>query len=111
MATARGDGDRLKSEVLYFITRLEHMQGILRLEKLRVRLIDYLPAWSLIFVNPTKDNGVVYVELATYRSHPSRRPSFAVRRNVDYELFQQLYVDFEQMWQDAIPAWEATLSE
>ena len=100
-----GDGERLKTDVEQFVNRLEHIQGTLRLNHFEVRLIDYLPAWTLILINPNKSDGIVYVELATYRSHPRKRPSFVVERGVDYDLFDQLRSEFEEMWNSTQPAW------
>ncbi len=102
-----GDGDRLKSDVEQFITRLERVRGALHLDKFEVRLLDYLPAWSLVMINPHKDTGVIFAELATYRSHPRKRPSLKVECGVDYDLFNQLRYEFEQMWNSARSAWRS----
>lgn len=106
-----GDGERLGTDVEYFVNRLRLIQKTLHLNRLAVRLFDYLPAWTLILINPRKNDGVIYVELATYRSHPRKRPSFMVERGLDNDLFDQLRNKFEQMWQNAQPAWEQALPE
>jgi hypothetical protein len=101
-----GDGDRLKSDVEQFITRLERVRGTLRLDKFEVRLLDYLPAWTLVMINPHKDSGVIFAELATYRSHPRKRPSLKVECGVDYDLFNHLRYEYEEMWNSARSAWQ-----
>lgn len=106
-----GDGERIKADVDYFVSRLEHIQTHLHLNELAVRLIDYLPAWTLILINPRKNDGIIWVELATYRSHPRKRPSFMVECSLDNDLFDQFRAEFEQMWQDAHPAWEQAVPE
>jgi hypothetical protein len=100
------DSARLKSNVEQFITLLGQVRGTLRLEKFELRLLDYLPAWTLVVINPHKDTGVIYVELATYRSHPRKRPSLKVECGTDYELFSQLLYEFEEMWRSARSAWQ-----
>jgi len=100
------DGKRLKADVEHFVRRLKLVQEKLDLDKLEVRLIDYLPAWTLILINPRKDDGVIYVELATYRSHSRKHPGFLVKCCSDASLFYQFRDEFEQMWNDAQLAWE-----
>jgi hypothetical protein len=68
---------------------------------LQVRTIDYLPAWTLIFVAPSSDRGVIYVELATFRANPRNRPAFCLMADRDARLFQAFKVDFETMWERA----------
>jgi hypothetical protein len=101
-----GDGERLKSDVEQFVNRLNNIRGTLRLNGFEVRLIDYLPAWTMILINPRQNDGIIYVELATYRSHPRKRPSFAVECSVEFDLFDQLRGEFDEMWNRAQPAWE-----
>ena len=96
-----GDGQRLKSEVEHFIQLLKLVQERLSLDKLEIRLIDYLPAWTLILIDPDKDDGVIYVELATFRSSSYKRPSFIVDSRTDHTLFEQFRDDFKEMWNRA----------
>lgn len=106
-----GDDERIKTDVRHLINHLEYVQAKLHLNELAVRLIDYLPAWTLILINPRKNDGIIWVELATYRSHPRKRPSFVVECSLDNDLFGQFRAEFEQMWQDAHPAWEQAAPE
>lgn len=104
------DGAMLKLDIERFLDRLERIQGTVRLNKFEVRVINYLPAWTLILVNPGRSDGVIYVELATYRSHSRKRPTFAVRCGYDNDLFEQFRYEFEQMWNDAQPAWRQAVA-
>jgi hypothetical protein len=75
-----------------------------------VRKIDYLPAWTLILVNPGSESGIsndgkIYVELATYRAHPRKRPCFTVFSDQDLDLFSEFCDEYRKMWDKAIPAW------
>jgi hypothetical protein len=68
---------------------------------LQVRTINYLPAWTLIFIDPESERGTVYVELATYRSGPRNRPTFLLTADSSPQLFQVFRDEFETMWKRA----------
>jgi len=75
-----------------------------------VRKIDYLPAWTLILVNPgsksvVSNDGKIYVELATYRAHPRKRPCFTILSDQDFDLFSEFRDEYDKMWDKAMPAW------
>lgn len=75
-----------------------------------VRKIDYLPAWTLILVNPGSESSVtnggkIYVEMATYRAHPRKRPCFTILSDQDVDLFSDFCDEYRKMWDRAIPAW------
>lgn len=105
-----GDGDRHKIEVSHFVSRLDCVRKTLELNNFEMRVIDYLPAWTLILINPRRNDGVVYVEMATYRAHSRKRPSFVLNCDLDNHLYDQFRNEFEQMWDDAKPAWNQTQS-
>lgn len=103
------DGYRLKRDVMRFLEGLEDYCQKDGLDKF-VRKIDYLPAWTLILVNPGNENGVidsgrVYVEMATYRAHPRKRPAFTISSDNDYDLFSDFRDEYNKMWNEAAEAW------
>jgi hypothetical protein len=96
------DSQQLKGSVESFIEYLVGVQEHLNFDcRFEVRVIDHLPAWTLIFVNPRKDDGVVYVEMATYRSPSLVRPCLVVQRDKDNAVYRMLLEDFELMWKAA----------
>ena len=62
---------------------------------LNLKIIDYLPAYTLIFINPNHCNKepVIYVELAKYISGSNDRPVFRVtpQDNLLYNVFIEEY--------------------
>jgi hypothetical protein len=105
-----GDGELLRQNVKHFLNSLEALCQDNALNKLSVRKIDYLPAWTLILVNPgdgsdVVDNGKAYVEMATYRAHPRKRPCLTISSDKDYDLFCEFREEFSKMWERATAAW------
>ena len=70
-----------------------------------LKVIDHLPAWTLVILNPSKKNNrsIIYVELANYKSDSKTRPVFKVKPQ-DTEYFAEFIEEFEDMWRDA-KAW------
>lgn len=70
-----------------------------------LRVIDHLPAWSLLIINPNNRSkeSKIYVELAPYHAGVSDRPILKVGFD-DTELFNLFMKDeFEKMWERATP--------
>jgi len=67
-----------------------------------LKVIDHLPACTLIILNPNKKNNrsVIYVELSNYNSGSKTRPVFKIKPQ-DTEYFSEFIEEFEKMWQDA----------
>jgi len=101
--------NRLKNNLEGFVSRLRYIQSEMGMQKLDVHLLDYLPAWTLILINPTRSDAIAYVEMATYRAHPRKRPTFIVECSQDNPLFSLFRDEYEQMWKNAQPAWNQTL--
>jgi hypothetical protein len=82
---------------------LNHMRHAFA-ERIDLRVIDHLPAWTLLIINPSRNNSetIIYVELATYTSNPRQRPIFKVTRQ-DMEYFDLFIDEFENMWENAKP--------
>lgn len=76
--------------------------------KLQVATIDYLPAWTLIILDPKSLYGQAFVELATFRANGRNRPTFLVSAERDPELFDIFIREYETMWNAAKPAYEAS---
>lgn len=103
------DRYRLQRNVMHFLEGLEAFCREDGLDKF-VRTIDYLPAWTLILINPGSEGGVIdggriYVEMSTYRSHPRKRPSFTISSDNDYDLFSEFRDEYNKMWDEAMEAW------
>ena len=68
----------------------------------KLKVIDHLPAWTLIIFNPSKRNeqSVIFVELGKYRSEYKYRPAFKITLH-DGEYFDRFLSEFNEMWKDA----------
>ncbi len=77
-----------------FLARLAHFQN----GRFQIRTIDYLPAWTLMLIDPLSASGVIYVELSTYQSNSRNRPTFVLEARRDEHLFQTFRGEFEAMW-------------
>lgn len=69
--------------------------------RLEVRVIDHLPAWTLLLVDSYDDRGVMYVELGAFRANCQKRPTFRLTKEADKEWFERFREEFELMWDRA----------
>lgn len=93
--------DQLQDRIKGFLTSLATKRSdLFKTENLQVRAIDYLPAWTLFLIDPKSKNGrnKIYVELATFPSAPSTRPTFRLIANRDEPWFSRMKNEFESMW-------------
>lgn len=95
--------DLRRANIEDLLTRLARLRSQIGEKSLQVRTIDYLPAWTLLLIDPLSGAGVVYVELATFRSNPRNRPTFSLIADKDKKLFEQFRTEFETMWNRAHP--------
>ena len=70
-------------------------------KSLQVRTIDYLPAWTLIMIDPRSDTGIIYVELGTYCANSRKRPTFSLLASRDTQLYRLFREEYETMWSHA----------
>lgn len=96
--------EKLKSLIHNPIEYKEYLNSLREIskEEIDIRVIDYLPAWTLVIINPTKldDHSIIYIELATYRAKYNGRPVFKVTPQ-DGEYFTMFLNEFNEMWKDA----------
>jgi hypothetical protein len=70
-------------------------------KNLEVRVIDYLPSWTLISINPYEADGYMWLRLTTFRIPNDKRPGFELRRELYTKWFPFFLEQFEAMWQEA----------
>lgn len=91
----------MKDQAIRFLNYLKSNTG----DKIDLKVIDHLPAWTLLIANPNKTTkeSIIYVELAPYHASPTKRPVFKVTLQ-DIEYFILFKKDeFERMWEKARP--------
>lgn len=94
------DPDLLRLNIKNFLVKLEEERRDSS-GSLEWRVINHLAAWTLVLIDPHDDRGVIYVELATFRSSPNNRPTFRLTTEADKEWFEWFRGEFETMWKCA----------
>jgi len=69
-----------------------------RPQSLQINTIDYLPAWTLVLIDPETDYGIAYVEIGTFRANPRNRPTFVLRADTDKRWFEMFREEYLTMW-------------
>ena len=68
---------------------------------LELRTIEYLPAHTLVIINGHNEEGIIFVELGTFSANGRNRPTFALVKSKDTELFSLYYNEYKVMWDSA----------
>jgi hypothetical protein len=89
-----------------FLEQLAKRKANLPNEKLQVKTIDYLPAWTVLLLDPDTSNGTIFVELSTYQSNNQNRPTFMLNAEQDQYLYSLFLEEFKEMWKDGRSAWQ-----
>jgi hypothetical protein len=70
----------------------------------QVRLLDFVPPYSLYIFPRTKDDGVVYVEVYGHKSETGKSgslPKFQVTERENFRWYRHFVDQFEVMWKQA----------
>lgn len=84
---------------LLHLTRLAAEKGFSG--KLEVKVIDYLPPWTLVAVNQNRADGIIFTYLAPFRVPKAERPAFQLSASKDKKWFGFFVDQFEKAWQVA----------
>jgi hypothetical protein len=103
VAHIRGDDntDEVKRALERNIIRLEKLRGKNHLGKLEVRVIDYLPPYTIIALDPDLPSGQMFVRLNNYDTPNEKRPTFDLVKKQDGDWFEFFRNQFEKVWKDA----------
>lgn len=71
--------------------------------KLEVRVVDYLPSWTIMAFDPQKPNGQIFVSLLSFRDINENRVSFKLDAIKDGEWIRIFRDQFESLWEVAQP--------
>jgi hypothetical protein len=69
--------------------------------RLEIRVIDYLPPWTIMAFDPRLPNGQVFVSLMTFRSANENRPTFRLKSPNDGEWVRIIIDQFDELWKEA----------
>lgn len=69
--------------------------------KLEIRVINYLPPWTIMAFDPQLPNGQIFVSLLTFRDANENRPSFRLKSPEDSEWIRIFTDQFKKLWDEA----------
>lgn len=85
------------------LTRLARIARDVPSGNLEVRVINYLPHWTMISFDPHLPNGRMFIRLVGFRIPNELRPSYELTNSGGNTLFQFYLEQFEEVWQEAEP--------
>ena len=97
LGTRKTDQNQLDSHISNNITMLSNISMNAAPGKLRVRVVEYLPPYSLGVFSPNLSSGVLFVRLLTFKASNEKRPTFYISKGSDY-WFSYFVNQFESMW-------------
>jgi len=69
--------------------------------RLQYQVIDYLPPYNIIAIDPHLPTGVMYVRLSAWRAPTHERPFIWATNENDAESYKYFVKQFEIMWENA----------
>lgn len=69
-------------------------------DNIRLRLLDFVPSFSLYIFPRIKDGGVLYVEIYCYKSEDGSIPKFRITQHENPQWYRHFVQQFEFMWKD-----------
>jgi hypothetical protein len=104
--TIENDSNRvvqLRAQVEDFAGYIATMSEQVGLEHLALRTIDHLPAHTLVIINGSSEEAIMFVELGTFQSNGRTRPTFSLLRSKDLGMFNLYHSEYQAMWNSAFP--------
>jgi hypothetical protein len=92
---------QLRAQVEDFVGYISNVSEQIGNEHLALRMIEYLPAYTLVIINGGSEKGKIFVALGTFRSNSRSRPMFSLCKLRDKRLFTLYYEEFKAMWDAA----------
>jgi len=71
--------------------------------KLEIRVVDYLPPWTMVAFDPYLPKGQIFVSLLPFRNTDEVRPSFIVSSSDNGEWLHVFQEQFQTLWQESEP--------
>lgn len=98
----RSTRDRENKTLQNSITRLaEISNSIGKIDSIEVRVIDHLPPWVIITIDPNSGKGTMSIVLFSFRNSTEERPTLKLLAEKDKHWFDFFVDQFEQVWGDA----------
>jgi hypothetical protein len=94
---------QLRSRVEDFVYHMATISKQVGDGRLALRMIDYLPAHTLVIINGSSEHGIIFIELGTFHANGRNRPTFSLLKSKDKLLFNLYHEEFRAMWDSACP--------
>jgi hypothetical protein len=86
------------------LTRLKNMKHWKTSGTFEYRLLDYCPGFSMVVIDPDRNNGVVIVEFyGFYHEHTANRMNIEITKAQSERWYTYWVSQFDHMWQHARP--------
>jgi len=76
-------------------------QSVKDLDGVKLKLLEFVPSFSLYIFPKTEDGGIIYVEMYCFKSSDGSIPKFRVTERENPIWYKHFLSQFELMWQDA----------
>jgi hypothetical protein len=71
---------------------------------LEIRVVDYLPPWTLVAFDPSKKKGKMFISILPFRHRIRDRPTFRLDAEKHGYWMRTFTEQFEKLWEEAEPA-------
>lgn len=72
-----------------------------QMENVKLKLLDFVPSFSLYIFPKAEEGGVIYVEIYCYKSETGSIPKFRISQHENPQWYKHFVNQFELMWKDA----------
>lgn len=101
-STAPDAPDVFQHRLLSTLDLLDRLDSTPHSGRLEVRLLDFVPAFGLIVVDPDEPHGRIDVDIYSHRPN-GREPVLSLRANRDPEWYRHFLGEFERIWATGTP--------
>jgi len=95
--------ERTDASVRYALMNLAEIAKSTATKKLEIRVIDYIPPWAIISIDPHLPTGYMRIRLNAIHIPGKTRPAFGLSKKIDKEWFDYFNHQFEMVWRLSEP--------
>lgn len=94
--------EEFRTDIRQTVVQLKTINKSARLNGgVQLRLLDFMPSFSLYVFPKAADGGIIYVDTYCYKSHSGSLPKYRVTEHENSKWYEHFISQFELMWQDA----------
>jgi hypothetical protein len=97
-----GNEDQFRADFAQTLNQYKEIRQTARSpENVQIRLLDFIPPFSLYIFPKTDEGGIVFVETYGYKSPLGSVPKFQLTEHDNPDWYKHFASQFETMWKDA----------